>query len=57
MTELICPRYVWVNIYVLKSSPRVIYTFANKDAEQAKARQDQRNSDLVFVRAAKVKVW
>ena len=36
-------QYVFVNIYRLKASPATIYAFANKTAEQAKARQDGKN--------------
>ncbi len=48
--------WVYINLYRLKSSPAVVYAFANKDAAQAKARRDQRNNDLIYVRTARVKV-
>lgn len=45
-----------INIYRLKSSPKVFYAFANKDERQAEERRDMRNADLVFVKCVTVLV-
>lgn len=56
LTRAEATQYAYINLYRLKSSPAVVYAFACKDAKQARARQDQRNADLVFIRTARVKV-